>query len=456
MNTGDSPARPHHNVWSVFLVALSSLLLLMFLPGLIGLRSMERLYDDMRKTQEDYQRNQQVLFELSRSFFFTSVLIRDFLLDSSGENDRLYLDELQRSRESVETHLQALSASGRALEAETYHRLRDETDRYWSFVLPVFRWTPRERQERGTYFLRDEHRPRRQTILAIAEEIRRLNTDLYERQYRNMDQSLRTFRRDLGRIMVLALFIGVAVSGGSIWRIFLLERQNRLQQERTVRTGEELRHLSNRLMNAQEEERKAISRELHDEVGQKLTALRLELGSLDRLRTGGEDEFRAHLGEAKDLAEQSLRTIRDISTVLRPSLLDDLGLAPAIQRQARQFSRHTGIPATVHIEGGLDDLPERHRTCIFRIVQETLTNCARHSKASEVRIDLRGNERGVLLTVHDDGVGFDSGQPAARGLGLIGIEERVRELGGSMTMDTAPGKGMKLEVEVGTNGAAAA
>lgn len=455
MNTGDRTSRRWHNVWSVFLVALSSLLLLMFLPGLIGLRQMERLYDRMRAAQEEYQRNQQILFELSRSFFFTSVLIRDFLLDTSEQQDRQYLEEFQHARESVEVQLRLLAASIGPQEEETYRRLRSETDRYWSSVLPIFRWTPQQRRERGTYFLRDEHRPRRQTILAIADEIRRLDTDLYEQQYRQMDEGLRGFRRDLGRIIFFALLTGVAVSGGSLWRIVVLERQNRIEQMRAERTGQELRHLSTRLMSAQEEERKSISRELHDEVGQKLTALRLELGSLERLRAGDEDEFRAHLNEAKDLAEQSLRTIRDISAVLRPSLLDDLGLGPAIQRQARQFSRHTGIPATVQIEGDLDGLSERRRTCIFRIVQETLTNCARHSQATEVKIDLRGDNQGVVLTVSDNGAGFDPRQPAARGLGLIGIEERVRELGGSIQIDTAPGKGVKLEVRVGRNGDAA-
>jgi signal transduction histidine kinase len=182
----------------------------------------------------------------------------------------------------------------------------------------------------------------------------------------------------------------------------------------------------------------------------------MELGSLERLRAGGETDFHEHLGEAKELAEQSLRTIRDISSVLRPSVLDDLGLGAALQRHARLFSKRSGTSVTVHLEGELDQLPDRHRTYVFRMVQEMLTNVAKHSQAKSIAVNLRGESDLLTLTVTDDGVGFEPEQVRGKGLGLIGIEERVRELGGSLRVQAEPGRGVRIEVTIGLAAAAGA
>jgi signal transduction histidine kinase len=133
---------------------------------------------------------------------------------------------------------------------------------------------------------------------------------------------------------------------------------------------------------------------------------------------------------------------------LRPAMLDDLGLGPALEWQGREFSRRNGIPVDVQIDGLVEDLPEAHRTCIFRIVQEALTNCARHAQAKSIRVTLHGRQDAVLLSVQDDGVGMAGGWPASRGLGLIGVEERARELGGQVTISSQPGKGTNLRVEI--------
>ena len=174
----------------------------------------------------------------------------------------------------------------------------------------------------------------------------------------------------------------------------------------------------------------------------------MELASLTRLRAGSAALFEARLDETKALAEQTMRTVRDIAVGLRPSSLDDLGLAPALEWQAREFSRRSGTPVRVETQGEADNLPERHRTCIYRIVQEALTNCAKHSQASNVRIRLHARDRTLALTVEDDGVGFETAGPVRRGLGLIGIEERVRELGGTVSIHSGPGEVMRLNASL--------
>ena len=141
-----------------------------------------------------------------------------------------------------------------------------------------------------------------------------------------------------------------------------------------------------------------------------------------------------------------MRMVRDLAVGLRPSLLDDLGLGPALQAQVRDFNRRWGGMATIEITGATAELDEVQRTCLYRLVQEGLTNCARHARAKVVRIGLVAEGKGIVLTLTDDGVGFDA--TGRRGFGLIGMEERVRELGGRLVVDSAPGEGTRLRAEL--------
>jgi signal transduction histidine kinase len=172
----------------------------------------------------------------------------------------------------------------------------------------------------------------------------------------------------------------------------------------------------------------------------------MELANLEEIRNSPGDEFAVRLQEAKQLAERTLMSVRDLAMGLRPAMLDDLGLGPALEWQGREFSRRSGVPVEVQVDGVVDALPDHHRTCIFRIVQEALTNCARHAQAKSIRVMAHGGPGAVFLSVQDDGVGFAGSE--GRGLGLIGIEERARELGGSVTLRSEPGKGTTLRVEL--------
>src|SRR5262249_32275813 len=149
-----------------------------------------------------------------------------------------------------------------------------------------------------------------------------------------------------------------------------------------------LRRLSNRLVQAQETERREMSRELHDEVGQTMTALGIELGELEDMRDSAAEALRPQLEEMRRLNADAMRVIRDLAMGLRPSMLADIGLEAALQWQGREFSRHTGVTARIEVDGNLDDLSDAQRTCMYRVVQEALTNCARHSKAKNVIVSM--------------------------------------------------------------------
>ncbi|HBY62545.1 MAG TPA: histidine kinase, partial [Solibacterales bacterium] len=188
-----------------------------------------------------------------------------------------------------------------------------------------------------------------------------------------------------------------------------------------------------------------ISRELHDEVGQMLTGLRMDLRALQKAQRADPARFDERIEETRVVLEQTLQAVRDIAMGLRPSMLDDLGLEAALEWQVRDFERRHEIAVTLQVETTLDELPDRYRTNLYRIVQEALTNCARHAKARSATIRIHRDEDGALrLRIEDDGIGI-TGKPTA-GLGLIGIQERVRELGGAVRVESLRGKGTALDV----------
>jgi signal transduction histidine kinase len=280
----------------------------------------------------------------------------------------------------------------------------------------------------------------------MAAEISQINAANLAREQNRLQQSELDLEQFLLRMLLFTLTLGVLVSALSIYRLSSLESRGAAQRERAERAEKQLRRLSHGLVKAQEEERKNISRELHDALGQKLSYIGMELGALDDHRSAGTAEIHARLEDIKRLVTESIRFVRDLSMTLRPAMLDELGLGSALRWQAREFARRTSIEVDVQLHGDLDGLPETHRINIYRVVQEGLTNCAKHSKAKTVRIGVYGDDTTVRLTIQDDGVGFDSSTPR-RGLGLIGIEERVSELGGTLTITSTPGKGTLLEAQ---------
>jgi signal transduction histidine kinase len=150
-----------------------------------------------------------------------------------------------------------------------------------------------------------------------------------------------------------------------------------------------------------------------------------------------------------------VRLVRDLALGLRPSMLDDMGLQPALEWQARDFSRRYGVTVDLDVRGDLDALTDQHRTCVYRVVQEALTNCVRHARASRVTIQVEPVDARLSLRVTDNGIGLDPAAPR-EGFGLRGIEERARELGGTVSMKSAAGQGSTLTVVLPLESAEAA
>lgn len=198
------------------------------------------------------------------------------------------------------------------------------------------------------------------------------------------------------------------------------------------------------LSRARDEERTKVSRDLHDQAGQILTALRFELDGVEN----ADGNAAQPLAEAQHLAADALRIVREIARGLRPPALDALGLTPALAAEAREFSRRTGVMVDFQLQGSIPELHDGARICAFRVVQEALTNCARHASASRIEVTVQGWPATVTVTVEDNGVGFDVPMVRRTGLGLLGAEERIKELGGWMTISSRVSKGTRLQFEI--------
>jgi len=223
------------------------------------------------------------------------------------------------------------------------------------------------------------------------------------------------------------------------------QRRNEALESARSRAG--LRALSERLVEAREYERRRIARELHDELGQRLTALKMELASLQpnlRARAGGE-----RIGAMLEMLDETVASVRRISADLRPLMLDDLGVNVAIEWLASDAARRTGVKIAVQLDEADPPLGDRATIALYRMVQEALTNVARHARATRVRIRIRQTGDTLVLTVHDNGVGFSEQAMQKEGsFGLLGIRERAYMLGGEMEVDNPPGGGGRVTVRL--------
>jgi len=231
--------------------------------------------------------------------------------------------------------------------------------------------------------------------------------------------------------------------------VFIADITTEKQAElKLLKTLDEVRELSSHLQTVREEERRSIAREVHDELGHTLTALKMDIAWLVKHIPDDDGEIHSRGAELTGLVDQTISSMRRIVSRLRPPVLDDLGLDAALEWLTADFQRYSGVETEITLE----DLPNRFRgteaSCIFRIVQEALTNISKHAAAS--RVSIRGGMHGdsYRLSVQDDGQGFDpDSQKNRTGFGLLGISERVRELEGTMEMDSLPGRGTRLLIK---------
>jgi PAS domain S-box-containing protein len=225
--------------------------------------------------------------------------------------------------------------------------------------------------------------------------------------------------------------------------------QRKKAEEELARSYAAIRELTDHIQKIREEERSNIAREIHDELGQQLTVLKMDISWLNK-KIGADDEpSKQKIQNLTEVLDGTVKTVRRISSELRPSLLDDLGLIAAIEWHLREFEQHSGTKTEFDVPDHNLDLPDEIKTGLFRVLQETLTNVARHADASKVKVSLQRKNGNIVLCIEDNGQGFDEQSTInKRTLGILGMQERTSMMGGSYEIKSVPGRGTTVIVSV--------
>ena len=422
------------------------LLALMLAVGIDALLVLRSVRTSDAQVRELYFRRSRALDQVRAGIYQTAIVMRDYLLAADREVAGAQVERWIAIRQNTDRALADMAGSIDPRESAPFRSLQAEVQVYWKLLDFIVELQEKDKRTRGAAYFSGELVRRRTAMLALVDRIDQISTSELTSGDAKLNRTFDGLRLRLILMLATTLGVGLALAALTIRRTLRLETELQKRYDEGVRTQQDLKELSARIVSAQEEERRAISRELHDEVGQSLSALLMEAGNATARVPLDSPEVRMHVESIKKLAEASVNVIRNMTLLLRPSMLDDFGLVPALEWQAREVSKRTGLRVHVAAEETAPELPDELRTCIYRVVQEALHNCARHSQARTVKVVVKQEPRRIVLSVEDDGHGFDARR--VRGLGLVGMEERVHHLGGAFEILSAPGSGTRLEVEL--------
>jgi len=384
------------------------------------------------------------LASIRSSVLLAHTYLGDYFLDSDQQKSPDYLAKVQDTWSRLSSDL-ANYRSVTLDEQVLVKRLGNLLDQHWQRISRAMS-SPAAGRPRVASFYNDEVLPLRTSIIEITAQLEGIDA----KQAASTEAQIQSEFEQLGARLSIALSLelgaALLLAAGCLVYIFRIERQNSRRYQEVLKARGALEQLSARLVDAQEMERRTISRELHDQVGQTLNALLVDAANLAARIQADDTVSRRYLDNIRTFADSSVNSIRDIALLLRPSMLDDLGLIPALEWQAREVSRRSGIHVKVAAENMPDSLSDEMRTCIYRVVQEALQNVSRHSGAKNSLVTVRQDDNSLSLSVEDDGHGFDADR--MRGLGMLGMEERVRQLGGKLEIHSAPGNGATLRVKL--------
>jgi signal transduction histidine kinase len=425
--------------------------------ALSGYELVRRLHDVEGRTAVEHQaalRGERVLSTVRTNVLLGSIYLRDALIDNGPVNREYYREELNGIRGEVERVLPGYIVEVKSVdERRHWTELQSELQEYWKSRELVFAPNAPLNTSEAAAVLRRRVVPSRETILQIVDRI----TDLQALSQRRHDAEVSELYAELQRRILLigavAIIVGIGVAGFATRHVGVLEDAIEMQRSGERQTRQDLERLSARLVTVQEEERRSLARELHDEVGQALTAIKIDIAVAARGAAAGSRE-RSALDDARTIAEQTLQNVRDLSQLLHPSMLDDFGLPETLAAYLGGFSKRTGIRTELEQQGMHGRLVPEVEVCVYRIVQEALTNVARHSGARRVTVTLTRGPETLRLAVEDDGRGLDPSAvqtAAGGGLGLIGMRERAQALGGTFALLSPRGAGVRVFVQIPVN-----
>jgi len=431
---------------AALIVGFGALLILMAIIGVDSLRTLRAFETSNIHIRHAFLYRERTLEQVRASLYETGNIIRDYILiESDPHAHEMLQTEFQSVRNETTAALKACIESLPAGKRGPFQHLAVELENDWSTLGPIFALGAKERGGQGNSVLNRDVLSQQTAILAITKEVSAVNDDELKEADQRMAEMFVLFRNRLLMVGAIASTLGLILAATTILYVGRLERSVEEKYDESLQAQRDLKQLSKRLVDAEERERRAVSRELHDEVGQSLSALLLNVENLTEMSVE-EGSFRQRLQNIKMLAENCVNEVRNMALLLRPSMLDDLGLIPALEWQGREVSKRTGMLVDTVEENVSDNLPEERKTCVYRIVQEALNNCSKHAHAKNVRVVVRQEPNHLRVSIEDNGKGFEPSR--VRGLGLVGMKERVSQLGGVLEVDSDPVRGTRLRVDL--------
>jgi signal transduction histidine kinase len=443
----DAQSREHSKkIRRLLLISFTWLLALLIGAGVDALLSLQHLDRASQELSKRFTAHNRALGTIVVSVRVYDDQIERFLLQDQLQTPGPEATDVANKMAAVRVALLSFPVDRDPDEQVLLAAMQQQLQEEESSCATALAWRSDLRRQRSYQFIGQQLIPWRTRIFELSSQVSSLNERKLALENLAVAARFQTLESRLIWLVALGLIAGILMSLICGWYILRLERQARQRYQALARSRLELEGLSARLVEAQEEERRSISRELHDEVGQSLGALLVEVGQLSKLVPPDDSITQAQIAHIKSVAETAVKSIRDIALLLRPPMLDDLGLIPALEWQAREISRRSDMEVEVHSENVSEDLGDETKVTVYRLVQEALNNAATHASAKNAKVTVAQGSDKITIEVTDDGHGFNPERQ--RGMGILGMEERVRRLGGNLTIESAPGKGATVKAEL--------
>ncbi len=447
-HTESPPIAPDHERYSGWglrlglLAGLGGIALIFFGAGIDSLRLLSQMRTENKILRDSALERTNHLASIRSCVMLSRTYLGDYFLDSDQRRAQEYLAKVKVAQSKSQMEL-AHYRSSSLQEQELITQLGGVLDQHWVRLTRVLTTTPAGKPATASFY-KEEILPLSTSLVEITTQLEGIDATQAATTESQIESQFERLGSQLSSALGLGLCAALLLAAGCLVYILRIEHQNSRRYQEVLKARRALEQLSAKLVDAQETERRMISRELHDQVGQTLNAVLVEAANLAPRIQPDDALSRQYLDNIRKFADSSVNSIRDIALLLRPSMLDDLGLIPALEWQAREVSRRSGIKVTVTAENVPDSLPDEMRTAIYRLVQEALQNISRHSAAKCAVVTVREDHGQLFLTVEDDGHGFDPQK--MKGLGMLGMEERVRQLKGQFEIQSQSGKGSALRV----------
>jgi signal transduction histidine kinase len=443
--TWKAPAPPSSRLTWLFLCVSVFLLALLLVSGVMVARVLSQMRIQEEAATRALAERTRALSGLWLSIQSYDQAVQQFVAQTAADRAAEARRRLDQLTLEIDSGFDRYPSVRDSEEDALLNGMRRVFSQQRTMYITILAARPAERKRHADSLLAEHVLPVQKQILDWSGKLQVWNGDRLQRADRALVTQFANLQGSLSRVLVIGFGSGLLLVLGSMAYIVRLDRQTRVRYVELARSQRALRELSTRLVDAQETERRAISRELHDEVGQSLGALLVDIGRLSTTLSGDHPEVKPQLDNLKSVAERTFQSVRNIALLLRPSMLDDLGLAAALEWQGREVSRRSDIEVSVESESVPEDLPDEHKIYIYRLVQEALNNAVRHSGARNAKVVVEQQAKSIVVRVTDDGRGFDPAR--TRGMGILGMEERVKRLGGTLRMESEAGKGTVVTAE---------